>query len=77
MDSAPLPEGLDFGMGLTPPPGGSEWDIADVLQPKEPYEHFDNPSAAQGEAIKDIPLPMHDDATRLGQCTSSGTYDKH
>src|ERR1700761_30681 len=28
MDSAPLPEGLDFGMGLTPPPGGSEWDCS-------------------------------------------------
>ena len=77
MDSAPLPEGLDFGMGLTPPPGGSEWDIANVLQPKEPYERFDNPSAAQGEAIEDIPLPMHDDATRLVRCTLTGTYDEH
>ena len=71
-----MPEGLDFGMSLTPPLGGSEWDIADVFQPKEPYEGFDNPSAAQGEAIEDIPLPMHDDATRLVRCTLTGTYDE-
>ena len=64
-------------MGLTLPPGGSKWDIADVLQPKEPYECFDNPSAAQREAIEDIPLPMHDDATRPVRCTSTGTYDEH
>ena len=76
MDSAPLPESLDFGMGLTSPLGGSEWDITDVLRPKEPYERFDNPSAAQGEAIEDIPLPMHDNATRLVRCTLTGTYDK-
>ena len=72
-----MPEGLNFGMGLTPPPGGSEWDIADVFQPKEPYEGFDNPLAVQGEAIEDIPLPMHDNATRPVRCTSTGTYDKH
>ena len=31
MDSAPLPEGLDFGMGLTPPPGAPEWGATDTL----------------------------------------------
>jgi len=76
MDSAPLPEGLDFGMGLTLPPGGSKWDIADVPQPKEPDEHFDNSSAAKGEAIEDIPQPKDDDATRPVRCTPTGIYDE-
>jgi hypothetical protein len=74
MDSAPLPEGLDFDMGLTPPPGAPEWDAADVPQPNEPDEHLDNPSAATEEVIKDIPQPKEDDALKLVRHTPTSTY---
>src|ERR1700735_4033453 len=47
MDSAPLPEGLDFDMGLTLLPVALDCDVVDVPQPREPNERFNNPSAAK------------------------------
>ena len=57
MNSAPLPEGLDFDMGLTPPLGAPDCDVVDVPQPKEPDEHFNNPSAAKEDVTKDDSAP--------------------
>ena len=69
-----MPEGLDFDMGLTPPPGASEWDATDVPQPNEPDEHLDNPSAATEEVIKDISQPKEEDALKLVRHTLTSTY---
>ena len=57
MDLAPLLEGLDFDMGLTLLPVAPDCDVVDVPQPREPNEHFNNPSAAKEDVIKDDSAP--------------------
>ena len=76
MYSAPLTEGLVFGMGLTLPPGAPEWGATDVPWPREPDEHLDNPLAATEEVIKDISQPKDDDGLNPVRHTPTGTYDQ-
>ena len=52
MNLTPLPEGLDFDMGLTLPLEAPNCDVVDLPQPKEPDECFNNLSAAKEDVTK-------------------------
>ena len=62
MDLAPLPEGLDFDMGLPLPPGAPKHDVVDVPQP------FEKTSAAEEDIIVGLPEPLDVAGESLAAC---------